>query len=139
MIERLRDLLADLWAFFGRHSVIELLVAFALASTLVGLADAIGSGLVVSPITERGGAFGGYGPLGFVIAGRVFQTQAILANLLVVVVIAVAAGVLVRRRSDVLWQEEGESVECPYCLSEIPARARVCAQCTRDLPTAPDR
>jgi large conductance mechanosensitive channel len=136
VIDRLRDPLADLWAFLTRHTVLELLVAFALASTLVGLADAIVDGLVISPIIERGGDFQGYGPLGFVIAGRVFQAQGILASILVVALIAVAGGVLIRKRGDVLWQEEGEYVECPYCLSEIPARARVCAQCTRDQPRA---
>jgi len=131
----LRALLDDLRAFSERHTVVELAVAFALASAVVSLAGALVSGLVISPITQSRSDFGVSGPLSFVIGGRVVQTQGILGGVLLVAVIAVASGVLVRSRRGVLWQEAGEYVECPYCLSDIPARARVCAQCTRDLPS----
>ena len=33
-------------------------------------------------------------------------------------------------------KEEPRVVECPHCLSSIPARARVCAHCTRDVARA---
>jgi large conductance mechanosensitive channel len=134
VVDDLRELLADLRAFTARQTVIELLVAFALAYAVVGLASAVVSGLVISPITEPVQSFGGAGDLDFVIGGRLFQTAGILGNVLVLLLIALAAAVLLRRRGDVLWQRDGEFAECPFCLSEIPARAKVCAQCTRDLP-----
>jgi large-conductance mechanosensitive channel len=137
VVESLRALIADLRAFTARQTAIELLVAFALGWAIVGLANAVVSGLVITPITVSGPTFGGVGALSFVLDGQIFQTEGILGSVIVVVLIAAAAAVFVRKQADVLWQDEGELVECPFCLSEIPARAQVCAQCTRDLPAAP--
>jgi large-conductance mechanosensitive channel len=137
VVDNLRELLADLRAFTARRPVVELLVAFALAYAIVGVANAVVSGLVLSPITEPVHSFGGVGgELDFVIGGRLFQTEGILGSILVLALIAIAAGVLIRVWGDVLWQRDGELAECPYCLSDVPARAQVCAQCTRDLPAA---
>jgi large-conductance mechanosensitive channel len=47
MVERFHELWDNLRAFVGRYTVIELLVGFALASAVVGLAGAIVAGLVI--------------------------------------------------------------------------------------------
>jgi large conductance mechanosensitive channel len=131
----MRGVLADLRAFLGRYTVIELLVAFVLAGAIVSFVGGIVYGLVLTPIEESASDFGGNGPLDFVIKGRVFRTEQIVASGVTLGLLVLVVAFLVRWQADVLWQDEGEVVKCPHCLSEIPAEARVCAACTRDVGT----
>ena len=52
------------------------------------------------------------------------------------IVVVKILGAVVKRMAD---SKPSEPVmkECPYCLSNIPAKAVKCSQCTADLPAAP--
>jgi large conductance mechanosensitive channel len=131
--------LADIRSFLGRYTVIELLVAFAVAGSVVGLVASVVNGLVYTPIEQRASGFSGSGgPLSFVIGGRVFDTAGILVSGIGLVLVLAAAAYYVHLNRGTLWQDESEVTTCSHCLSEIPATATVCSYCTRDLrPQAP--
>jgi large conductance mechanosensitive channel len=128
--------IADLRAFFARPTVIELFVAFVLALAWVDFVTAVVDGLVYTPITQRVSAFApGHRSFEFVIGNRVFDTAGILTSGIVLAVVVLGSAYVVRDNQDALWQDEGEFVDCPHCLSTIPAAATVCAECTRDVRT----
>ena len=131
-------MISDLRSFLGRHTVVELFVAFALATAVVGFVASVVNGLVYTPITETVSALQpNTRSLEFVIGNRVFDTAGILASGLILALVVLVAAYTVRINQDDLWQDEGEFVNCPYCLSEIPAAASVCSACTRDLGPKP--
>ena len=131
-------MISDLRSFFGRPSVIELFVAFALALASVDFVLAVVNGLVYTPITQTVSASQpGHRSFEFVIGNRLFDTAGILSSAIVLALVILVAVYLLRKNADVLWQDEGEFVDCPHCLSAIPAAASVCAACTRDVLPQP--
>ena len=126
----------DLRSFLGRQTVIELLVAFALAAGVVSFVGSVVGGLVYTPIQERASSsdFGSVnGPLSFVLAGRVFDTTEILVSGIALLLLLLGTWLYVRLHEGALWQDSAEITTCPHCLSDIPAAARVCSYCTRDV------
>ena len=132
-------MLTHLRSFLGRYTVIELLVAFALAGGAISFVASVVNGLVYTPIQEAASssfASGGNGPLTFVVGGRVFDTAGILISGLTLLLLLLGAAVYVHAHGGALWDEQGDVSTCPHCLSEIPSDARVCSYCTRDVATA---
>ncbi len=133
MISSLGEVFLDLGFFLRRNRVVELLVAFAVASATVAFISGIVNGLIYSPLTTADDSFSGSnGVLDFVIDGRVFEASFILTSGLLLGLVLVGAAVYVRVRDE----EVGLTVDCPHCLSQIPAAATVCSQCARDVPRA---
>ena len=133
----LRRAFTDLRAFLRRYTVAELLVAFLLAGATIAFVNAIVLDLIWTPIVEpasESGSFGGYGFLSFVIGGRVFQTEQLITSGVTLGLLVVAAAFVARWQID----HEGTFAKCPHCLSEIPAEARVCASCTREVGEVPE-
>jgi large conductance mechanosensitive channel len=126
-------MIGDLRSFFERATVVELVLGFAFATTVVSVISALVDGLVVAPIRSSGGDESG--PLDAVIAGRAFEFAYILQTGLVLIAVTLIAAVVLRRADEALW-EEGATRSCPHCLSEIPGEASVCSYCTRDVPAA---
>jgi large conductance mechanosensitive channel len=125
---------SDLRSFFARATVVELLLAFAFAGTIVSFVTAVVNGVVISPIEQSSHDYpGSFSALAAAIFGRSFQFANILADALVLLLIAIGAAFLLRATDAVLW-DQGAARTCPHCVSEIPAEAHVCSYCTRDVP-----
>jgi large conductance mechanosensitive channel len=129
---------ADLRSFLERATVVELLLAFAFATTTVSFVSAVVNGLVLQPIRYSGHDFpSSLDHLSAAILGRAFDFSNILASGLVLALVVAGAAWLLRAADDALWDETVMRV-CPHCLSEIPRAAPVCSYCTRDVPSPSD-
>ncbi len=129
-----RPVLRDARSFLTRYTVIELLVAFAVAASFVSFVSAVVNGLIYTPIEEGTSTFNGSGgPLSFVIGGRVFETAGVLVAGVALILVGAAATYYIHRNDAELWQDESDLATCSHCLSEIPAAATVCSYCTRDV------
>ena len=131
MVSSLGEVFLDLGFFLRRNRVVELLVAFAVASASVAFISGIVNGLIYSPLTTADDSFSGSnGVLDFVIGGRVFEASFIVTSGLLLCLVLVGAAVYVHVRDE----EVELGVDCPHCLSQIPVAAAVCSHCTRDVP-----
>jgi large conductance mechanosensitive channel len=59
----------------------------------------------------------------------------LIVALVVFVVVVKLMGAVLRRAAPAAPSEPTQK-ECPFCLSNIPVKARKCAHCTADLPAA---
>jgi large conductance mechanosensitive channel len=128
---------ADLRSFFERSTVVELLLAFVFATTIVSFISALVYGVVITPIQDSAHDSSPLDNLSASIDGRVFEFTNILLTGAVLLVVTLAAARLLRSADPQLWDENATRT-CPHCLSEIPAGASVCSYCTRDVPAAAD-
>jgi hypothetical protein len=62
----------------------------------------------------------------------VFEIANPLRGGLTLLTLLAAAAFFLRNRDEAFWGDS-ETVQCPHCLSEVPAAARVCSYCTRDI------
>jgi large conductance mechanosensitive channel len=121
--------LRSLGDFLRRAAVIELLVAFAVASSAIGFVSNLTYGLIVTPITESGRENNAFA---FSLFGRQFEYIQPVSALIAFGLVLAGAAFLVHKADSVLWDER-KTRDCPHCLSEIPAAAAVCSYCTRDV------
>ena len=117
--------------------MIELIIAFALAAAVVGFLTAAANGFVLTPIEQPAAEYHGGGSLlSFVIAGRFFYADAVLATAIVVLSVMLLAGALRARSWPGALAGRARPQGVPHCLSEIRSAASVCSFCTRDVPPA---
>lgn len=125
--------------FILRGSVVELAVAVAIGAAFTALIAQVGDSLVEPLVSVflGGGVEGGT----FTLRGVVFDIGALINAVIVFLTTAAVIYFLVvmpmnmlmaRRKAEV--PPDVLTVNCPECLSKIPAGARRCAFCTAAVP-----
>ncbi|MBV8063906.1 MAG: large conductance mechanosensitive channel protein MscL [Actinobacteria bacterium] len=129
----------DFKAFLLRGNLVDLAVA-----VVIGLAfGAVVTALVGDLITPLIAAIAGkpdFSALTFTIHHSQFKYGDFIDALLSFITIAAAVFFIVIKPVNALMarrqKDEPTTRPCPYCLSEIPNAASVCASCTRDVQPA---
>lgn len=133
----------DFKAFILRGSVVDLAVGIVIGTAFSIVVSSFVKNLLTPLITIPGKA--NFSALRFTVRHSVFQYGTFLNDLISFVLVAAAlfffvvrpVNTLVARRRAGAESEPGTR-DCPECLSEIPAAATRCAQCTAEVqPTAP--
>ncbi|HUJ55021.1 MAG TPA: large conductance mechanosensitive channel protein MscL [Gaiellaceae bacterium] len=130
----------DFREFLLRGNLIELAVAFVIGTAFAAVVTALVKDLITPLIAAIGGN-PDFSFLHFTVHHSVFLYGDFLNYLITFLVIALVVFYLVVKPTNALLARlkteppVDETVQqCPHCLSEIPAEARVCAFCTRDVP-----
>jgi large conductance mechanosensitive channel len=137
-----RGLLAEFKTFVLRGNVIDLAVGIVIGAAFAGVVQALVRDLLTPLIAA---IFGepDFAALTFRINGSVFRYGDFINVLLAFITMAVAIFFFVIKPVNVLvarfsHEETPEPTErkCPYCLMDIPLKARRCAFCTVELGAA---
>ena len=137
------QLLKDFKAFILRGNVVDLAVAVVIGAAFGTVVTTFVEGLLTPLIAIPGET--NFGDLAFEIGGGTFRYGAVIDAIIAFLLIAAAVFFFVVKPVNALMarrktEPDVESVtkECDYCLSSVPARAIVCAFCTREIdrPTA---
>ena len=131
-------MLKDFKAFILRGNVVDLAVGVVIGAAFAAVVDALVEGIFTPLLAIPGET--NFGDLNFKIGGGVFAYGAVINAIISFLVIAAAVFFFVVKPVNALMarrktEPDVESVtkECDYCLSNVPARAIVCAFCTREI------
>ncbi len=131
-------MLKDFKAFILRGNVMDLAIAVVIGTAFAALVEAVVKGLLTPLLAIPGTR--DFGALEFTISDSRFSYGAVLNELITFLSIAAVVFFLVVKPLNALMalrktEPDVESVtkECDFCLSSVPARAIVCAFCTRDI------
>jgi large conductance mechanosensitive channel len=131
-------MLKDFKAFVLRGNVVDLAIAVVIGTAFAALVEAVVKGLLTPLLAIPGTR--DFGALEFTISDSRFSYGAVLNELITFLSIAAVVFFLVVKPLNALMalrktEPDVESVtkECDFCLSSVPARAIVCAFCTRDI------
>ena len=130
--------------FIMRGNVVDLAVAVVIGAAFGNVVTALVEGFITPLI----GVFGGvpdFSALTFTVNGSTFQIGSIINAVLSFLLIAAVVYYFVVMPVNSLLERvkpaepppppEPETIECPECLSRIPAAARRCAYCTAEIGT----
>jgi len=131
-------MLKDFKAFILRGNVMDLAIAVVIGTAFAALVEAVVKGLLTPLLAIPGTR--DFGALEFTISDSRFSYGAVLNELITFLSIAAVVFFLVVKPLNALMalrktETDVESVtkECDFCLSSVPARAIVCAFCTREI------
>ena len=138
-------MLRDFKAFILRGNVVDLAVGVVIGAAFATVVSSFVDNLL-TPIIGIPGDTPDFSTRKFVIGGSEFGYGQFINDLIAFLLIAAAVFCFVIKPVNALMtrrktEPDVESVtkECDYCLSNVPARAIVCAFCTREIdrPTSP--
>ena len=131
-------MLKDFKAFILRGNVVELAIAVVIGTAFAAVVEAVVENLITPLLAIPGTK--DFSELGFTISGSRFSYGNVLNKLITFLSIAAVVFFFVVKPLNALMalrktEPDVESVtkECDYCLSSVPARAIVCAFCTREI------
>ena len=131
-------MLKDFKAFILRGNVVDLAVGVVIGAAFAAVVTSFVDNILTPIIAIPGSA--DFSDLDIVVSGSNVQYGRFLNAVIAFLLIAAAVFFLVVRPVNALMArrktqpEVDETVkECPHCISSIPASARVCAFCTRDV------
>jgi large conductance mechanosensitive channel len=131
-------MLKDFKAFILRGNVVDLAVGVVIGAAFAAVVTSFVDNILTPIIAIPGSA--DFSELDIVVSGSNIQYGEFLNALIAFLLIAAAVFFVVVRPVNALMArrktqpEVDETVkECPHCISSIPASARVCAFCTRDV------
>jgi large conductance mechanosensitive channel len=126
--------------FISRGNVVELAVAVVIGAAFGALVTSLVADLITPLIAM---IFGepDFSDLTFTVNGSKFTYGSFLNALFAFLTVAAAIYFLVVTPMNKLEErrrrgQDPDTKECPYCLSEIPAKASRCAHCTAELGIA---
>ena len=135
-------MLKDFKAFILRGNVVDLAVGVVIGAAFAAVVTALVEGIFTPLLAIPGET--NFGDLKFSIGGGDFLYGAVINALISFLVIAFAVFFFVVKPVNALMarrktEPDVESVtkECDFCLSSVPARAIVCAFCTREIDAPP--
>lgn len=135
-------MLKDFKAFILRGNVVDLAVGVVIGTAFAAVVTAIVEGILTPLLAIPGKT--NFGDLKFKIGGGVFMYGNVINAFITFLVIAFAVFFFVVKPVNALMarrktEPDVQSVtkECDYCLSNVPARAIVCAFCTREIAAPP--
>jgi large conductance mechanosensitive channel len=133
--------LKDFKAFILRGNVVDLAVGVVIGAAFAAVVTSFVDNILTPIIAIPGSA--DFGDLDIVVSGSSIRYGRFLNALIAFLLIAAAVFFVVVRPVNTLMArrktqpEVDETVKaCPHCVSSIPASARVCAFCTRDVAAA---
>jgi len=135
-------MLRDFKAFILRGNVVDLAVGVVIGAAFGTLVEAFVADLITPLIAIPGNR--DFSRLDFAVRNSHFLYGDFLNHLIAFVSIAAAVfffvvkpvnALMTRRRTEP--NVESTTKECDYCLSNVPARAIVCAFCTREIAAPP--
>jgi len=135
-------MLRDFKAFILRGNVVDLAVGVVIGAAFGTLVEALVADILTPLIAIPGNT--DFSRLAFAIRRSHFAYGDFLNHLIAFVSIAAAVfffvvkpvnALMARRRTEP--NVESTTKECDYCLSNVPARAIVCAFCTREIAAPP--
>jgi large conductance mechanosensitive channel len=126
------QLLQDFRAFALRGSLVELAVAFVLGLAFAAVVTSFVDDIVMQIIAA---VFGkpDFSDLTFNLGDAVIRYGAFLTALVTFIIIAFVLFLIVRAVERAMPSKPTELQDCPHCLASIPAGARVCQFCTREV------
>ena len=131
-------MLKEFKAFILRGNVMDLAIAVVIGTAFAAVVEAVVKGLLTPLLAIPGTR--DFGALEFTISDSRFSYGAVLNELITFLSIAAVVFFFVVKPLNALMalrktEPDVESVtkECDYCLSSVPARAIVCAFCTREI------
>jgi large conductance mechanosensitive channel len=130
-----RTIIKDGAARLGQRSVVELAVALGVGFGVLNFVHALVEGLIMTPLeTAHSSSLDTFRqPLSFEIGGALFNADVVVSYLITLLIVGVLAALVLR----VIGPADDEALrDCPNCLEPIPAAARVCSYCTRDVPSS---
>jgi large conductance mechanosensitive channel len=132
-------MLKDFKAFILRGNVVDLAVGVVIGAAFATVVASFVENLL-TPIIGIPGDAADFSQQKFIIGGSEFTYGQFVNDLIAFVLIAAAVYFFVVKPVNALMarrktEPDVESVtkECDYCLSNVPARAIVCAFCTREI------
>ncbi len=135
-------MLKDFKAFILRGNVVDLAVGVVIGAAFAAVVTALVEGIFTPLLAIPGET--NFGDLKFTIGGGVFMYGDVINAVISFLVIAAAVFFLVVKPVNTLMARrktepdvESLTKECDYCLSNVPARAIVCAFCTREIAAPP--
>ena len=131
-------MLKDVKSFILRGNVVDLAVGVVIGAAFAAVVTSFVDNILTPIIAIPGSA--DFSELDIEVSGSNIQYGLFLNALIAFLLIAAAVFFVVVRPVNALMArrktqpEVDETVrECPHCISSIPASARVCAFCTRDV------
>ena len=132
----MRHLWNDFKAFALQGNLLELAIAFVLGIAFTTLVTSFVDDVIMNVIAAIAGR-PDFSDLTFSIGDGVIRYGAFLTALVTFLIIALVLFLIVRAVQRVMpFTRPAARAECPHCLSSIPADARVCSACTREVATA---
>jgi large conductance mechanosensitive channel len=131
-------MLKDFKSFILRGNVVDLAVGVVIGTAFAAVVGSFVTD-ILTPIIAIPGSVD-FSELDVEISGSNIRYGLFLNALIAFLLVAAALFFLVVRPVNALMARrktetdvEGTTTDCPHCLSSIPATARVCAFCTRDV------
>ena len=131
-------MLRDFKAFILRGNVVDLAIAVVIGTAFGRVITAVVEGLITPLLAIPGDT--DFGALSFIISDSRFAYGAVLNAIISFLSVAAVIFFFVVKPLNALMamhktepDVESATKECDYCLSNVPARAIVCAFCTREI------
>ena len=135
----MKKLFDDFRKFISRGNVLDLAVGVMIGAAFKAIVDSL-VGDILSPFI---GLIGGedLSALSFTVAGVAVNYGAFISAIINFIIVAFVLMLIVKaaakaasfRRPREEAPKEPETKRCPYCMSEIPAKATRCPNCTSEL------
>jgi large conductance mechanosensitive channel len=126
-----RSLWADFKTFALRANLLELAVAFVLGLAFAAVVNSLVNDVLMNLIAAVAGE-PDFSDLTFTIGEGVIRYGRFLTAPVSFLIVAFVLFLIVRW-VERLFRPAHAKRDCPYCLSAVPAAARACAFCTREL------
>jgi large conductance mechanosensitive channel len=131
-------MLKEFKSFILRGNVVDLAVGIVIGTAFAAMVASF-VGNILTPILAIPGS-ADFSELDIEISGSNIRYGVFLNAVIAFLLVAAALFFLVVRPVNALMarrktepEVDGTTKECPHCVSKIPASARVCAFCTRDV------